>query len=130
MSKALVNAVLKAQGLANIKLQTNYMGINSKTYKGWDGKMVKGIALSSHSPMDVTDAAYERIIAKTVKVKQALSEVVKAVEGRFIISETKKTITYLELYEQRLPTYSYCMNLDPGYTTTYLVPRYVKEDKK
>ena len=127
--KAQITEVLKAHGLANIKLQTNYMGINSKTYKGWDGKMVKGIALSSHSPMDVTDAAYERIIAKTIKVKQALSQVVKQVEGRFVVSETKKTITYLELFAQRLPTYSHCMDLDPGYTTTYLVPRYVKEDK-
>jgi len=127
--KAQISAILKAHGLANIKLQTNYSNMNAKTYKAWDGKMVKGISLSCHSPMDVTDAAYERIIAKTCKVKQALSELLTQVEGRFIVSETKKSITYLALYELRLPTYHYSMNLDSGYQTTYLVPCYVKEEK-
>lgn len=128
MSKTQVNAILKEAGLAFIKISDGSMYESGKCMVDHAGKRMKGIYLSSHSPMDVTSAASERIAANKQAVFNKLQHL-KTDAGRYVVAETSKTITYLYLATERLRTYSRKANLDEGYQTSYLVPYFTKEKK-
>jgi hypothetical protein len=129
MTKAKINAILKEQGLGFIKISDgSSMHCGEKCMTDHDGKRMKGIYLSSHSPMDVTSAASDRIRETTNKVLNKLQHLNK-VDGRYVVEETSRTITYLYLATERHRTYSWKANLDEGYQTSYLVPYFTKEKK-
>ena len=129
MSKALVNATLTILGLGNIKMKKDRY---TKQVLKVNGKLVKGIALSCHSPMDCTNAPYEQIVKGMADIDYALRYglfPLCKVGDRYIVSETSKTITYLVINQEQYPTHVPSMNLDDGYKTTYAVPCYFTEKK-
>jgi len=96
---------------------------HNKIFKNYEGKMVKGIRASSHSPMDVTQAANNRLNETKDKVISAMEMLGLTVTNEYgIVTFTskaeKKPIT-LVMSEHRFPTYS-GRDLDPGYQTTWL----------
>lgn len=129
MSKVQVNKILKEQGLSFIKISDgSSMHCAEKCMTDHEGKRMKGIYLSSHSPMDVTSASSDRITTTKNKVLSKLQHLNK-IDGRYVVEETAKTITYLYLATERHRTYSWKANLDDGYQTSYLVPYFTKEKK-
>lgn len=129
MTKTAVNAILKEQGLEFIKISDgSSMHDASRCMTDGDNKRMKGIYLSSHSPMDVTSAASDRITKTVNEVRNKLHHLSK-VNERYVVEETAKTITYLYLATERHRTYSWKANLDDGYQTSYLVPYFTKEKK-
>ena len=129
MSKAKVNAILKEHGLEFIKISDgSSMHCESKCMVDHDNKRMKGIYLSSHSPMDCTSAATDRIRQTVNAVRNSLHHLNK-VNERYVVEETSRTITYLYLATERHRTYSWKANLDEGYQTSYLVPYFTKEKK-
>lgn len=133
VSNAMVNKVLKEKfRIANVKMKKDYSGYDTITVKQ-HGKMVKGIYLTDHSPMDCTSAASERLTATFNKVKHELmygdTVQLKDTERGLLVSENSKSATYLSLDVQRIRTYAHCMDLDDGYVTSYIVPYFYKVAK-
>ena len=133
-TKTLVNKALKEAGLAFIKLSTGGYGPYGNIEKCLKeyGKRVKGIHCSSHSPMDVTSVASDRVIANVQAVHSKMIAMLGRPDketGRYTVSETSRSITYLSLHEERKPTYTRSANLDDGYQSTYLVPYFTTVKK-
>jgi len=132
-TKTIVNKALKEAGLEFIKIKDGSSSFSdSKCMTDYDGKRMKGIYCTSHSPMDVTSAASDcvREVAQSVHSKMvALLGKPEGDSSRYIVAETSRSITYLYLATERHRTYSWKANLDDGYQTTYLVP-YITTEKK
>lgn len=125
VTKAEINAVLKACGNGFVKMSTGSYGPNTqKTYKE-NGKMVKGIPAASYGPMTVTDMYRVAINEKAAELQAALTKagMVFDTERECMVanSGTKKEIV-LFLREVWLPAYTRSANLDSGYKNIYLVP--------
>ncbi len=128
MSKASVNAILKEAGLGFVKMDLDTMGYESKCVKGHDGKRINGIHLSSHSPMDVTSVAGDRVRSKTNEVHNKLRHLTQ-VNDSYVVEETARTRTTLYLATERHRSYARSVGYDEGYQSSYLVPYFTKEKK-
>ena len=130
VTKTQIASVLKTLGLNTIR----YSAGHYETGKAWkpQGKLVKGIWLRSHSPMDCSCGRVE-IDMKKAKIVDDLDRLIggRPVGGgtRFKISENSRSAEYLVLTEVSAPNYQPSKGMDPHYTTTYFVPSYVKEKK-
>jgi len=127
-TKTEVNAILKEAGLGFVKMDADACGFDTKCVKDHDGKRIKGIHLSSHSPMDVTSAASDRVRNRTNEVHNRLSHL-KQVNGSYVVEETARTITTLYLATERHRSYARSVGYDNGYQSSYLVPYFTKEKK-
>lgn len=129
VTKKDVNAKLRDYGYGNIKMSSGGYGGKSVTFRDYDGKMVKGVKLASHSPMNVTNAATERTISEFTEIANGIIAL-----GFKIIKQTCDRVTLhnddsnlrVVLYRDTYPTYSVSAGYDRGYVTDYLMVDYPK----
>jgi len=127
MSKAIANKILKAHGMGAIRYNTQNMHVTAPCIKGHDGKRMQGIYCSSYGPITVTDAYINAKDAMCKQVSEHLSldfSKEHGDQGGFIVAETSKQQTVLDLNVEYFQTYQHKENLDKGYISLYIVPRY------
>jgi len=127
MSKAIANKVLKTLGMGTIKYISPNMHETTPCIKGPNGKRMQGIYCSSRGPVTVTDAYINAKDAKCKEVSEHLSlefSRERGDHGGFVVAETSKRQTVLDLNVEYLQTYQYKENRDRGYISLYIVPRY------
>lgn len=125
MKKSDVNAVLKTLGMSTITCSVNYYKTQAVMV---DGKRASGISASFYGPMTSSDAHLVRLREVKQNIKEALGAIGLVEEqGRYVLSKTSKSVTYVVFQEFHAPTYSRCNNLDSSYKTIWVRPVFLTE---
>ena len=127
VSKAEVKAELKKLGLKNVSVEAKHsFGTKPIAYKQ-NGKLIAGIHLSSHSPMNVTSAARDRVTKKLKEIEQKLKDFGLSVTSKTHSSltitanaDTKKAFS-ISAFVNSYPTYDRSMNYDNDYLSDWLI---------
>jgi hypothetical protein len=130
MSKVITNRILNAHGLAFARFKSPDFTCDTLPCIVKNGKRVKGIYCGKTGPLTVTDAVDKKKLAILRDLVMDLQRVAKKVTGtKFIVAETSRSITYLELDNNNYPAYQYSAGLDESYRSHYIVPAYYTEKK-
>jgi hypothetical protein len=130
MSKVIANKILNTHGLAFARFKSPGFTFDTLPCIVKNGKRVKGIYCGKTGPLTVTDAVDQNKRATLRDLVMDLQRVVKKVsDTKFIVAETSRSITYLELDIKNYPAYQYSAGLDESYRSHYIVPAYYTEKK-
>jgi hypothetical protein len=131
MSKVIANKILNAHGLDFVRYdRTGVSFTPSACFKCSTGKRVKGIYCGKTGPLTVTDAVEQTGRATLRDLVMDLQNAVKKVtDTKFIVDETSRSITYLDLSIEQYPAYQHSEGLDESYMGHYVVPVYSTEKK-
>lgn len=125
ITKPVIKAELKKIKLQNVSVLAKApYGTKPVAYKP-NGKLILGIKLASHSPMDATSAANNKIKQLSKEVIEHLRDKVDVESKNDLIyftanKGTKKEFKIVASVSQ-YPTYDRSMNRDRDYVTSWLV---------